>query len=75
MSTYKCRLIPRIVYRMNRDRIQDLQIRQHIQSVEIADVEITSVDCNRYDRFTFLTHMCRAGFTDGIQIIAVLATF
>jgi len=30
---------------------------------------------NRYDRFTCLTHMCRAGFADGIQIIAVLATF
>ena len=27
---------------------------------------------NRYDPFT---HMCRAGFADGIQIIAVLATF
>ena len=27
---------------------------------------------NRYNRFT---HMCRAGFADGIQIITVLATF
>jgi len=30
---------------------------------------------NRYDRFTCLTHMCRAGFADGIKIIVVLATF
>ena len=27
---------------------------------------------NRNDRFTCFTHMCRAGFADGIQIIAVL---
>ena len=30
---------------------------------------------NGYDRFTCLTHMCRAGFADGVQITAVLATF
>jgi len=30
---------------------------------------------NRYDRSTCFAHMCRAGFADSIQIIAVLATF
>jgi len=30
---------------------------------------------NRCDRCTCLTHMCKAGFADGIQNIAVLPTF
>ena len=42
MSTYKYGMN---AYRMYKDRIGTLQIRLHIRSVEIPDVEITSVDC------------------------------